>query len=832
MDTPFSVIMQQAAALKSEEMATLRRKFDSWPVWYRNTFYVDEEFIEARKITSFERRISMAANFKEQGNLMFMSSNFLDATNQYEHALGLFSWVSSLDPDWKKKGIEDKSLSEELFSTDNSEELKTISEFRLSCLLNLSSAYGKVGAWEDAIRACDAALDMDPLSAKAYYRRAQARIIPPSCSIVENEFALRDLKKALEILPNDIMIRNSYSELKNALNAFKSTSKKTLKKAFEVEPNAKISKQGTIKTNDSIIGTINNKNNVTLVVSQTVTNGTDEQHREGDSKYRRLKEYKQVEMTLRQMEEAAENLEKIGELESAAEIRGDLEAISKELDIQFTLFISKKRSRIWKALENTDFLHPSAEMVEDGKKCGLDLNQEKDRSIMSDLHKEIWKNPDNKIESYKRQISDSSVLTNNDSAFIDECLNYAAIRMRRRSNHNVATQVVDSFPNDVHRSMIIYRRGADLYPERTWGQGYNDIDLQPNTTGTKTTKDSNKHKYSSKDGFGTSSSTVPIDLKLRPEVAAEFADEDLDDDKSNSGDSNDSDNYGDGSDDEYSEEKLLAKAQYISSIPAKDITAMLIESITDDLVELEGTNFGRLLKKENTISNHDTNNNKHPKDENIKSNKADLTSNYDDDDSDSIAPGSRLPFSATQSPLAEEEEEEQTSSKFVQKFSSIFEDKGVNSSESFPDNSTPEGKSFIENAIYDMVAVKYVDANIERQIAEAKERSKHKDNRYFGGVLSTLTTIMFVVAILIYLPMYLAPNDFMAKYMSMMSPAVRRQMNFDKPPVSTTPPPPIYIPATTASPSSSSRQSSSSLPNYIAFPLRKNKKTSDQQDEL
>ncbi len=40
--TPFNVLMQQAMAMKTEQLAVDRRKYDSWPTWLRNSLIVSD----------------------------------------------------------------------------------------------------------------------------------------------------------------------------------------------------------------------------------------------------------------------------------------------------------------------------------------------------------------------------------------------------------------------------------------------------------------------------------------------------------------------------------------------------------------------------------------------------------------------------------------------------------------------------------------------------------------------------------------------------------------------------------------------------------------------
>jgi hypothetical protein len=51
--------------------------------------------------------------------------------------------------------------------------IETIKTIKLSCLLNLSKCYIQLKEYENSIRACDSAIEIDSESVKAYHLRAK-----------------------------------------------------------------------------------------------------------------------------------------------------------------------------------------------------------------------------------------------------------------------------------------------------------------------------------------------------------------------------------------------------------------------------------------------------------------------------------------------------------------------------------------------------------------------------------------------------------------------------------------------------------------------------------
>ena len=102
-DAPFDVIMQQAAKLKTEQLAVNRRKYDSYPMWYQHSLFSIDDVIEARNTLDFPNLYKYGLELKERGNAEFKDDNMLGAMNEYEKSLSLFKWLRPLREDWKKR---------------------------------------------------------------------------------------------------------------------------------------------------------------------------------------------------------------------------------------------------------------------------------------------------------------------------------------------------------------------------------------------------------------------------------------------------------------------------------------------------------------------------------------------------------------------------------------------------------------------------------------------------------------------------------------------------------------------------------------------------------
>mmetsp|Transcript_14163 Transcript_14163/g.31459 ORF Transcript_14163/g.31459 Transcript_14163/m.31459 type:complete len:462 (-) Transcript_14163:107-1492(-) len=211
----FSNMIQQAVKMKSAQMEQERRWFEKVPNFIQHTlFHGEKDDFKAWRVLPIDERIAKADDIKSEGNALFSERNYVDATEKYEQAGGLFHYVYSVEPEWKKKGLKDDVLRLQHDPGDTDEQQKQIDKIRISCFLNIAICQLKLKNWDTVIKACGETLELDPKNKKAFYRRAQALIGPPGHGGHEVDRAIADLQHAAKIDPSDTQVRDLLDHLR------------------------------------------------------------------------------------------------------------------------------------------------------------------------------------------------------------------------------------------------------------------------------------------------------------------------------------------------------------------------------------------------------------------------------------------------------------------------------------------------------------------------------------------------------------------------------------------------------------------------------------------
>ncbi|CAD8122885.1 unnamed protein product [Paramecium sonneborni] len=215
-------MFQQAVAIKSHEMHSKRKVFEKQPLFIKAGLYYLNQYVEQRKL-DIEQRLSFANELKENGNSLFQQGRFGNASHEYEKSLSIFLYIENKNANWKNEGIVDDDLT---YKDDNFDE--RIVDIRIKLLLNLAICYIKEKQYKDAIAACDYVLNIQD-NAKAYYRRAKARL--DNINAEENDYkqAIEDLERAL-VIDDDEAIRKELTKAKLEL-------KKMMRSSIEISQN-------------------------------------------------------------------------------------------------------------------------------------------------------------------------------------------------------------------------------------------------------------------------------------------------------------------------------------------------------------------------------------------------------------------------------------------------------------------------------------------------------------------------------------------------------------------------------------------------------------------
>ncbi|XP_058093441.1 70 kDa peptidyl-prolyl isomerase-like isoform X1 [Magnolia sinica] len=140
-----------------------------------------------------EEKIEAAGKKKEEGNAMFKAGKYARASKRYEKAAKFVEYDSTFSEEEKKKS---KVL-------------------KVTCNLNNAACKLKLKDYKEAEKLCTKVLEVESSNVKALYRRAQAYI-----QLADLDLAELDIKKALEIDPDNRDVKLEYKTLKEKVKEY------------------------------------------------------------------------------------------------------------------------------------------------------------------------------------------------------------------------------------------------------------------------------------------------------------------------------------------------------------------------------------------------------------------------------------------------------------------------------------------------------------------------------------------------------------------------------------------------------------------------------------
>ncbi|KAA8548336.1 hypothetical protein F0562_000020 [Nyssa sinensis] len=142
---------------------------------------------------STQEKIEGAGKKKEEGNALFKAGKYERASKRYEKAVKFIEYDSS-------------------FSEEEKQQTKVL---KVTCNLNNAACKLKLKDYKQAEKLCTKVLEIDSRNVKALYRRAQAYI-----QLVDLDLAELDIKKALEIDPDNRDVKLEYKVLKQKVKEY------------------------------------------------------------------------------------------------------------------------------------------------------------------------------------------------------------------------------------------------------------------------------------------------------------------------------------------------------------------------------------------------------------------------------------------------------------------------------------------------------------------------------------------------------------------------------------------------------------------------------------
>ncbi|KAK9944699.1 hypothetical protein M0R45_010255 [Rubus argutus] len=197
-EEPFEFKTDEEQVIDGLDRAVVTMKKGEAVVPPNSTLYYEVELVSFVKDKeswdmNTPEKIEAAGTKKEEGNAFFKAGKYAKASKRYEKAVKYIEYDTSFAEEEKKQA---KAL-------------------KVVCNLNDAASKLKLKEYKQAEKLCTKVLELEGRNVKALYRRAQAYI-----QLADLDLAELDIKKALEIDPNNRDVKLEYKTLKEKMKEF------------------------------------------------------------------------------------------------------------------------------------------------------------------------------------------------------------------------------------------------------------------------------------------------------------------------------------------------------------------------------------------------------------------------------------------------------------------------------------------------------------------------------------------------------------------------------------------------------------------------------------
>ncbi|KAL4426310.1 hypothetical protein ABPG74_006567 [Tetrahymena malaccensis] len=232
---------------ESKLVADQSIKFLNQPTFVQAGLWYYQKYSNVRA-QNFYQIYFAAELLKTLGNNYYKQQRIELALEAYQEAICIFRYIKPSKDAVKRSVLTDKDLEYICYQSTNENENRKVNQIQHVLYLNLSICYIKTHQYSNAIAACTFDLEIEPLSVKSLYRRALARFQQNSKQKrdLDLKLAIADLKKALEVDPNDEDIKELLCQVEENQN-FKKQTENSNKQQSDVDSNQKAFSQNTTK---------------------------------------------------------------------------------------------------------------------------------------------------------------------------------------------------------------------------------------------------------------------------------------------------------------------------------------------------------------------------------------------------------------------------------------------------------------------------------------------------------------------------------------------------------------------------------------------------------